>query len=116
VITWIGPLIVATGVLHMVVGVLLFRAPLAAIFRDGFVGSVGRDPTRGLAFWFMLFGPVLAAIGWIVQHALAVGDGAVLTVVGWTLLVTGVIGAAAIPVSGFWIVIVLSLSLPLLLR
>jgi hypothetical protein len=113
-IAWIGPLLVLTGVLHVAVGAVLFAKPLAAILRDGVLDAVGRDLARGLAFWFVLYGPVLASLGWITQHAVATGDGAALAVVGWSLLGMGVVGAAVIPVSGFWILI--ALALPLLLR
>jgi uncharacterized protein DUF6463 len=113
-IAWVGPLLIATGVLHVAVGAVLFAGPLAAIVRDGVLDAVGRDLARGLAFWFVLYGPVLVALGRITQHAVATADGAVLAVVGWSLLGMGVLGAAAIPVSGFWILI--ALAMPLVLR
>jgi hypothetical protein len=113
-IAWVGPLLIATGVLHAAVGAVLFAEPLAAIVRAGVLNAIGRDLARGLAFWFMLYGPVLVSLGWLTRHAVASGDGAALAVLGWSLLGMGVIGAAAIPVSGFWILI--ALALPLVLR
>ena len=108
-IRYVGPLLIATAVLHTAVGMWIFRDPLAAILRDGFVNAVDADALRRNAFWFLLFSPVLAGLGMITNRALAAGDLGVLAVVGWSLLGMGVVGAAAMPVSGFWILIALSL-------
>ncbi len=110
----IGPLLLATAALHGLVGVALFREPLAAIWRDGFVNAVAPHVDRGLAFWFMVLSPVCVGLGLITSHAVALADARLLGVLGWTLLFLGAFGVLAMPVSGFWIFVVL--SLPLLAR
>ncbi len=103
-----------TAVLHFGVGAWLFREPLGAILRDGYVGAVDLDPLRGLAFWFLILSPMLVIVGLLVSRALETGDTRILAIVGWGLLGIGVVGAAGMPVSGFWILI--ALSVPLLME
>ncbi len=106
---YLGPLLIATGVGHALVGIALFPEPLAAIVRDGFVNAVDSQLDRGLAFWFMILTPVCVGLGSCLNHAVARGDEGLLRIIGWTILVIGGLGAAAIPVSGFWILIALAL-------
>ncbi len=59
-----GPLLMATGVLHLVGGFVLYSGPLGAIAGDGFFGAVEPDVAtsafdRETAFWFLIFGVVL---------------------------------------------------------
>jgi hypothetical protein len=104
-----GQLLKVTAVGHTLVGLVLFRAPLADIVGSGVLGSVGTQPDRQAAFWFLLFSPVCYALGQIVER----GDRRILAIVGWNLLLLGVVGAAMMPVSGFWILLALA---PLVLR
>jgi len=98
------------------VGVALFHEALAAIARDGLVNAVhpqllerGVVPyfEREAAFWFMLYTPILVLIGVVTRRALEVRDVVLLRFIGWTLLATGGVGAVAMPISGFWIVVAL---------
>ncbi len=107
----IGPVLIATAVLHALVGVALFREPLAAILRDGYVNAVDPHVDRRLAFWFMIMSPICAGLGLITSHAVGLADARLLGILGWTMLLLGTVGALAMPVSGFWIFVVLSLPL-----
>ena len=115
----LGRLLVATGVFHALVGVTFFREPLAAIFADGFFdaiaipGSLTVHPDRMAAMWFLVPSPLFMLLGQIVNRALGSGDWAVLRIIGWHLLGLGVVGVAMLPISGFWILIVLG---PLFVR
>ena len=107
-------LLMATGVGHTVVGLLLFREPLALILRDGVLNSIHYPQfDRSAAFWFLLFSPVLFALGQLTDHAVRRGDVATLRIIGWYLLAIGVVGAIIMPLSGFWLVIAIA---PLVLR
>ena len=99
-----GRFLKITAVGHALVGLVLFRAPLAAIVSDGVLGTVGVQADRQAAFWFLLFSPVCFALGQIVER----GDGPTRAIVGWNLLLIGVIGAVMMPVSGFWIVLAIA--------
>src|SRR5437870_7544714 len=114
--TWLAFFFMLTAVAHALVGLAIFHDPLVAIARDGFVNGV--EPqllARGLpayfdreaAFWFMLYAPIPLMIGLVTRRAIEVQDVVVLRLIGWTMLFTGGAGVLAMPVSGFWIVLVL---------
>ena len=113
-------LLYVTGVGHVLVGLALFRQPLTAMWRDGVVNSIVSPLTPGAAslfdairpqfdreaaFWFVLFGPLLYMLGQVVQRAIDLPDGRMLRILGWDLLAFGIVGAAIMPVSGFWLLI-----------
>lgn len=101
---YIGHLLVATGVLHNVVGIIGFWKPLSAIHRDRYFNTVRMDAERNAAFWFLITGALLMALG---QQARATQQrtGAVPASLGWSLLAISVPGVVLIPVSGFWLVL-----------
>ncbi|MEE8151576.1 MAG: DUF6463 family protein, partial [candidate division NC10 bacterium] len=99
------------GVLHALTGLVLNADSWSAILRDGYFNAVRPQFDREAAFWFMMLTPFLVAIGLMVRHALARDDRWLLALAGWTLLGIGTAGAVAIPVSGFWFGIVLSIPL-----
>ena len=104
----IGRLLMATGIGHTLVGVVVFREALAEIFHDGFLNAFWPHFDRLSAFWFLLFSPALFMLGQITNRAVERQDAYTLRIVGCYLLGMAVVGVAALPVSGFWIVIVLA--------
>jgi hypothetical protein len=67
-----GPLLMATGVLDLLVCLLLYPGPLAAIAQDGFFNVVKLDPAqfdRETAFWDVTFGTMVLILGGLVQWA-----------------------------------------------
>ena len=95
-----GPLLLATGIIHTLVGLLAYAAPLADIGRAGVFNAVGSHADRDAAVWFLLSGVLLITLGqlsrWVQQQT-----GTLPAFLGWTLL--GVAAAIAIlmPVSGW---------------
>ena len=108
-----GHLLMVTAMGHTAVGILLFRDPLAAMLNDGFFNAIRPHFDRMAAFWFLLFSPVLFLLGQITNYAVGRSDAHLIRLVGFYLLGIGIIGVAALPLSGFWILIALT---PLLLR
>ena len=102
------------GVLHAVTGVLLHADSWYAILRDGYFNAVRPEFDREVAFWITMLTPFLVALALMVRHALARDDHWLLALAGWSLLGIGAAGAVAMPFSGFWLGIVL--SIPLLMR
>jgi uncharacterized membrane protein len=113
---WLPYFFMLTAVAHALVGLAIFHDPLLAIARDGLVNGV--EPqllARGLpayfdrqaAFWFMLYAPILLMIGLVTGRAIEKQDVVVLRLIGWTMVFTGGAGVLALPISGFWIVLVL---------
>ena len=109
----IGRLLMATGIGHTLVGVIVFREALAGTFHDGFLNAFWPHFDRLSAFWFLLFSPALFMLGQITNQAVERSDARILRIVGWYLLGIGVVGVAALPISGFWIQIALA---PLILK
>ncbi len=101
---YVGELLMATGVLHTLVGLRAFHAPLAAIVRDGVVGAVARAPERRLAFWFLLFGLLTMQLGGLTRWAQR-RTGTLPAFHGRALLGISGLGVLLMPRSGFWLVL-----------
>lgn len=114
----VGPLLMATGVLHLLVGPILYPRPLAAIAQDGFLGAVDLDPARfdrEAAFWFMVIGVMLLILGGLVHWAQA-QTGTLPVFLGWSVLALGVGGVILMPASGFWLAILQAVLLLVVAR
>ncbi len=99
-----GPLLIATGVLDLLVCLLLYPGPLAAIAQDGFFDAVETNPAqldRETAFWHVMFGSTVVILGCLIHWAQA-RTGTLPAFLGWSLLAFGLLGAILVPVSGFW--------------
>lgn len=99
-----GYLLMLTAVLHMLLGLLLFWQPLRAMLQAGLFNSIAAEASRGMAFWFLLFGMLLFLVGQSMQWSLA-QCGRVPRSVSWGLLGIALVGCVVMPVSGFWLVI-----------
>ena len=92
----------ALGMAHGAVGLALYRKPLAEIAREGVVGSVPDWGDRATAFWFVSVAPTLWLGGRLLRSAESLGDVAAERTAGAVLTASGLLGSAAMPVSGFW--------------
>lgn len=98
----------ALGIGHIITGLILFRRPVAQVLADGFVGQFMGADARRLAFWFLIFGPLLIMGGSVAVHAAENADHALLKIIGFHTLVIGAVGALALPKSPFWAALLLS--------
>lgn len=98
----------ALGFLHIVFGIVRFRAPLLDAVLAGFSGQFASPEIRRTAFWFILCGPLLMLAGHLALHAVAVGDVHVLKLIGWYMLVVSAVGVVAFPVSPLWVPLALA--------
>lgn len=112
---WVPRLLVWIALGHALLGVALFREPLAAMAREGLVNTIGAfgDFDREAAFWFLVFSAMLLLWGQLAAHAVQRGDARALALVGWNMLGVGAVGCLVMPISGFWSVVALA---PLVLR
>ncbi len=101
---YVGELLMATGVLHTLVGLRAFRAPLAVIGRDGVVNTVARTPDRRLAVWFLLYGLSTIHLGGLTRWAHH-RTGTLPAFHGRALLGIAGLGVVLMPHSGFWLVL-----------
>ena len=111
---WIGRTLIAVGAWHTAFGVWWFAAPLAEAVRAGGWNAVGWSPgRRPLAFWFLVVGAVVLLLGVLVNDV-ELQRRPIRRSVGWALVALAVVGGAAVPISGFWVL--LAPGLGLLLR
>ncbi len=104
----LGPALVAIGIGHAAATVVFFSDGAAAILADGVAGALSDASTADAkaAFWFGLFAPALVFFGWLTSHAIAREDGVLLAGIAWFLLGTALLGVVVMPLSGFWLVLV----------
>lgn len=94
-------LLLVTGALHTLTGLVDGYPQLAAMARDGFIKTVAVSPVREAVFWFLVTGVALMLTG-----LLALGFERPLPApFGWGLLVLSVIGTVVLGPSGFLLII-----------
>ncbi|MCI3918872.1 DUF6463 family protein [Paenibacillus sp. TRM 82003] len=102
----VGLLLALTGLLHSVIGLILFWDALLPIVTEGLWNTMKEgDWERLNAFWFMMFGFLLILIGYMVSWVLKQTQLRPPAAVGWSILAIGIIGAVIMPISGFWLVL-----------
>lgn len=102
---WIGPVIMATAVLHTVVGLIFASQPLLDVVNAGVFNAVDPHFDRMAAVWFLFFGAMLFLLGMFVQWALQT-TGTLPASVGWVFLLICMVGVILMPASGFWLGII----------
>jgi Family of unknown function (DUF6463) len=100
---WIGKWIVAVSIIHTIFAFVVFPEVISQIFRDGVYDSIGVDPLRGAAVWFLLFGFVLFALGLATNIIEELSNGDVPAPIGFSLLFVIFSGVVLMPISGFWL-------------
>lgn len=96
------------GVAHIVFGLVRFKVPFAEAWSAGFVGKFEANEARRAAFWFLMSGPLLMALGNVAIHAVSISDLWLLRTIGIYLFVSSSVGVAAFPKSPLWIPLLLS--------
>ncbi|MDR2154575.1 MAG: DUF6463 family protein [Burkholderiaceae bacterium] len=104
-VAWI---LVVLGVVHCLLGLVVFRKPIVAALREGIIGKFAGIPERRLAFWFTAFGPLLLMSGHLAVTAVTDGDMASLQIIGLYLFGVSVMGTVALPKSPFPVTALLS--------
>lgn len=100
---YLGYLLIGTGVLHTVLGLIVFQQPVRAMLQAGVINSIDTNYDRGMAFWFILFGVLAIVLGQMTLWAIR-QFGVLPASLGWGLLGIAVVGGIVLPVSGFWLV------------
>lgn len=98
------------GAAHAGVGAILYRDALGDIARDSVINSVPDRGDKATAFWFLAAAPTLWLGGRLLRSAESTGDLDAQRVAGSLLTATGLVGAAAMPASGFWAVAVVGVA------
>jgi Family of unknown function (DUF6463) len=95
-------LILLLGLLHSALGMWMFRRQFSDAAHAGWLGQFAEHADRRVAFWFTLFGPLLAMVGHVALHALTLNDWTQLRLIGGYLLLISILGVMALPKSPFW--------------
>lgn len=96
-----GYLLLVTGSLHTLLGIMSFSPQLSEMAREGVIGTAETSVERALALWFLV-----AGVGLILMGLLALGYREPLPAAfGWGLLALSVGGILLTPVSGFWLLV-----------
>ncbi|AHH97757.1 DUF6463 family protein [Kutzneria albida] len=103
---WIPSLLTATGVLHLLYGAATLAPVIGDILGAGLVNAVGGHLDRQAAFWFLVAAPNLSALGELARWAVRRTGTLPARLGGW-LLGIGVVGVVLLPVSGFWLVLII---------
>ena len=100
-----GIFLIATGIIHSVVGIAVGKDILWAILKDGLLNAIGMDDMRQIMFWFMLVGVLIIILGHILHYYIKKEQKPAPKLLGYYLLIMSIIGCIAIPTSGFWLFI-----------
>jgi Family of unknown function (DUF6463) len=96
-----GYLLLLTGFLHTLIGLVDGYPRLIAMVQDGLINTATASPEREAIFWFLVCGLALILAG-----LLALGyDHPLPASFGWGLLLLSVVGALMLGPSGFFLVI-----------
>lgn len=99
-----GNILIATGILHNVFGVVIGWPILVEMVRSGFVNSVTNEHNRNATFWFLFGGFMMIMLGRLMQNCIDAGW-LLPKWLGVSLLILSLIGCLMMPASGFWLVI-----------
>lgn len=91
---------------HAAVGTVVYRDVLADLARHRLVGTVPERGDRATAFWFLAAAPSLWLGGRLLRSAEEHGDTSAQRAAGAVVTTVGAVGSAAMPVSGFWALVV----------
>ena len=100
-----GIFLIATGILHSVVGIAMGKDYLLGIIKDGFFNATQNDFPRGLVFWFLVCGVFFIILGQVLHYYIKKEQQPAPNILGYWLLGVGAVGCIIIPVSGFWLFI-----------
>ena len=95
------------GVLHLMLGLVLHRRSFGSMLAGGLINTVRHETGHQLAFWFTFAGPIMLLVGylmdWVVRQkklTLPIGF-------GYALTSLSLLGVILLPMSGFWLVLIL---------
>lgn len=72
-------------------------------------GNTYSDAEKELSFWFYICGMFIMLSGVMVQHYIDTTKKSAPTFIAISLIVLGIIGVTTIPVSGFWLLLILGI-------
>ncbi|MEK6541002.1 MAG: DUF6463 family protein [Pseudomonadota bacterium] len=102
---WIGRWVIAVALLHTLIGVIALLPVVRAMIGDGLWNSVGENPMRSVAAWFLLGGGFMFVSGFAIDACERINVDCPLRSSGWSLLIITLITIILMPVSGAWLLL-----------
>lgn len=93
-------LLIATGILHNLIGLIFGFEVLSAIAREGFFNTVFMQFDREAIFWFLFSGFAIILWGVLILQLEHIPRSFSLS-----LLILSTVGIIIMPLSGFWLVL-----------
>ncbi len=103
----IGELWIGLGVLHLVLITVMGWDEFRGMLGDGYLNAGVADPEREAFFWLLYLGVPFLIVGVVTRWAQR-RLGTVPESMGWISLSCFLLGALAVPASGFWLGIALA--------
>lgn len=104
-----GWMLIATGVLHNIIGIVVGWEILSAMIADGIwnsieaAGEASAQWTRAAMLWFLMLGFAWIMLGTLMQNTIRHSNRPLPRVWGWLLLANGILVAVILPASGAWL-------------
>lgn len=105
-LVYVAWFMVALGMGHTLLGFSRFSGELSAALAEGYWNRFKDNERRTLAFWFVIFGPMLSFLGYMCVLAIQTNQAYQLQSLGAFMFFIGISGAAAFPRSPFWCAVV----------
>jgi hypothetical protein len=99
-----GTFLVATGIIHNVIGLLMGWEVLLRLAAEGFFNTIDTDLDHSI-FWFLFSGFMMMLLGQLMQDYIREHQQPVARYIGYYLLLLTLVGCILMPLSGFWIVL-----------
>jgi hypothetical protein len=100
-----GIFLLATGILHTIISIILEKHVYYEIIKDGFINVIGDNYERAFAFWFLICGLLIIIFGVVLHQYIRKEQRAAPAFLGYSILLLSVLGCLVEPVSGFWLFI-----------
>jgi hypothetical protein len=111
-----GIILLATGFLHTIVALLLWKDEFSGMINDGFINSIGENKMHELAFWFLVCGIFTIFLGHLLHYYIKKTQKPAPLFLGYYLLAFSILGCLIAPVSGFWLILAQALIIILAKR
>ena len=92
--------LVATGILHNIIGLGIGFSVLSEILQEGLFNTINAQYDRNAMFWFLFSGFAMMLWGSLFFQLKRVPES-----FSWSLLVLSLLGVFIMPVSGIWLII-----------
>ena len=98
-----GIFLVATGILHTIVAIVLGKEAFMKIIQDGLYNVTSLDFEREFAIWFFVCGIFVILLGQVIHYYIKKEQKPAPLSFGYSLLVFTLFGCIVEPGSGFWL-------------